>query len=158
MVVLGIRILSRLLIIHGHSYIYKFATKTGGFIIMKQRLKRWWHVPALWPVVFSMLYGIDVAKVDIDQPLDLFHLVETFRQDGKAAVGCPDVFPVIAGMLKSGFGVIVTAHGEGNPQDSHFKETGVLVETKGRAKSLSLTGQLLTSGMYLLYGGRIVLT
>ena len=155
MVVLGIKILSRLLIIHGHSYIYKFATKTGGFIIMKQRLKRWWYVPALWPVVFSMLYGIDVAKVDIDQPLDLFHLVETFRQDGKAAVGCPDVFPVIAGMLKSGFGVIVTSQGESS---SHLRELDMLVETKGRTRSLSLTGQLLTSGVYLLYGGRIVLT
>lgn len=117
---------------------------------MKQRLKRWWHVPALWPVVFSMLYGIDVAKVDIDQPLDLFHLVETFRQDGKAAVGCPDVFPVITGMLKSGFGVIVTAQGESNLQHSHLREIDMLVETKGRDRSLSLTGQLLTSGVYLL--------
>ena len=144
--VLGAKILSRLLVVHGYSYVNKFATKTGGFIIMKQRLKRWWHVPGLWPIVFCVLFGVDVAKTDLDRPLDLFHLVETFCKDGKAVVGYPDTFTVIAGMLKSGLGVIVTAQGEHKTQDLQRGETHLSAESKGRARSQSVTEQLLSSG------------
>lgn len=140
--ILGAKILSRVLVIHGHSYVNKFGSKTGGFTILKQRLKRWWHVPALWPIIFSILFACDVAKIDIDLPLDLFHLVETFRKDGKAAVGYPEIFPVIAGMLKSGFGVIVTAQGENKPHDIQKGST----ESTGRSRSLSVTEQLLSLG------------
>ena len=143
--VLGTKILSRLLVIHGHSYVGKFASKTGGFIIMKQRLKRWWHVPTLWPIVFSILFGVDIAKIDIDQSLDLFYLVETFRKDGKAAVAYPEVFPVIAGLLKSGFGVIVTAQGETKAQDL---QKGESADVKSRSRSLSVPEQVLSSGEY----------
>lgn len=144
--VLGAKILSRLLVIHGYSYVNKFATKTGGFIIMKQRLKRWWHVPGLWPIVFCILFGVDVSKADLDRPLDLFHLVETFRKDGKAVVCYPDVFAVIAGMLKSGLGVIVTTQGEHKTQDPHRGEIHLSAESKGRARLQSVTEQLLPSG------------
>jgi len=145
-VVLGAKILSRLLVIHGYSYVNKFAAKTGGFIIMKQRLKRWWHIPGLWPIVFCILFGVDVAKTDLERPLDLFHLVETFRKDGKAVVGYPDIFAVIAGMLKSGLGVIVTIQGERKTQDSQRGEVHLSTEPKGRARSQSVTEQLLSSG------------
>ncbi|KAF8460336.1 hypothetical protein BDZ91DRAFT_739593 [Kalaharituber pfeilii] len=137
--VLATKILSRLLVIHGSSYVNKFVTKTGGFIIMKQRLRRWWHVPTLWPVIFSILFGVDVAKIDIDRPLDLFHLVETFRKDGKATVTYPEVFPVIAGMLKNGIRTIINAQGDGKSQVSVTAEEHLSEPAKGRTRSLSLT-------------------
>ncbi|KAK9472148.1 uncharacterized protein V1510DRAFT_366256 [Dipodascopsis tothii] len=102
-VICGTKILARLLVIHGSSYVGKFSTKTGGFIIMKERLRSKWRIPEIWPIMLSILFGVDIATVDI-QPntLELFHLVETFRQSGKAAVVYPEMFSVISAMLKAG--------------------------------------------------------
>ena len=104
---------------------------------MKQRMKRWWNIAPLWPILFSILYGVDVAKVDIDRPLDLFHLVETFRKEGKASVAYPEVFPVISGMLKTGVGTIVTTQGETRPQESNTEDWH-LSPNRARRRSLSL--------------------
>ena len=146
--VLGAKILSRLLVIHGSSYVNKFATKTGGFIIMRQRLKRWWYLPALWPIIFSILFGVDVAKVDIERPLDLFHLVEAFSKDGKATVRYPDIFPIIAGMLKAGIGGIVSTQGGNRLPESSRGETHLSAPTKARARSMSLTDPMLSQGVH----------
>ncbi len=43
-VVHGTKILARLLVIHGSGYVSKFAGKTGGFAIMRHRLKRWCYI------------------------------------------------------------------------------------------------------------------
>ena len=109
---------------------------------MKQRLKRWWRVAPLWPILFAILFGVDVAKVDIERPLDLFHLVETFRHDGKATVGYPEIFPVIAGMLKAGVGVILKVQGDGKPNESNDAEDSA----KSHQRSLSVNDQAASKG------------
>ena len=91
--------MARLLIVHGSSYVTKFATKTGGFAIMRYRLKRWWDIPTLWPLCFSILFGCDVADVDFERPFELFSLLETF---GGCKVVYPGILPVITAMLQSG--------------------------------------------------------
>ncbi|KAK9368848.1 hypothetical protein V1509DRAFT_621646 [Lipomyces kononenkoae] len=101
-VVAGAKILARLLIIHGPSYVTKFATKNGGFLIMKERLKSRWIIPEIWPICLAILFGIDVAMLEIKRTLDLFHLVEMFRRGGKATVAYPEMFTVIGAMLKAG--------------------------------------------------------
>ncbi|KAK9476232.1 hypothetical protein V1514DRAFT_337554 [Lipomyces japonicus] len=104
----GTKILARLLIIHGNSYVNKFATKTGGFLIMKERLKSYWSITELWPICLAILFGIDIATLDIPSSLDLFHLVEMFRRGGKAAIAYPEMFAVIGSMLKAGALTIIS--------------------------------------------------
>ncbi|TGZ78286.1 beach-domain-containing protein [Ascodesmis nigricans] len=119
-VVLGTKLIARLLIVHGGSYVSKFATKTGGFVIMRHRLKRWWNLAPLWPICFCILFGKDVAKVDVDRPLVFSELVKMF-EDGarkeKGIVVYPEIWPVIMGMLKAGVATVVAELGDGGEKD-----------------------------------------
>ncbi|KAJ8098609.1 hypothetical protein POJ06DRAFT_257502 [Lipomyces tetrasporus] len=126
-VIAGAKILARLLIIHGPSYVTKFATKNGGFVIMKERLKSRWIIPELWPICLAILFGIDVATLEIKSTLDLFHLVEMFRCDGKAAVVYPEMFTVIGAMLKAGALSIIS--------EEHRKDERVAAMENNEAKS-----------------------
>ncbi|MCV5073360.1 hypothetical protein OFB51_25550, partial [Escherichia coli] len=63
----GCKILARLLVTQPTSYTAKFASKTGGFWIMAHRLKHWWDIPTLWAILFSILFGYDVAQIDFDK-------------------------------------------------------------------------------------------
>jgi hypothetical protein len=101
-VFLATKILARLVVVHGSGYSKKFAEKSGGYIILEHRLKRWWNVPALWPVCFSILFGVDHAMLDLTKPLDLPELLKLFLPRGDAKVVFPDMLPVIMNMLKSG--------------------------------------------------------
>ena len=76
---------------------------------MQQRLKRWWNVPALWPICFAILFGLDVGSIDIDKPFDDSNLSGTLFLDGDTKVVFPEMLPVITGMVKSGINRIVLA-------------------------------------------------
>lgn len=108
-VVPATKILARLVVTHGSSYSKKLADKSGGYIIMQQRLKRWWNVPALWPICFAILFGLDVGSIDIDKPFDDSNLSGTLFLDGDTKVVFPEMLPVITGMVKSGINRIVLA-------------------------------------------------
>jgi beige protein homolog 1 len=105
-VVLAAKILARLLFVHGTSYVKKFAEKTNGFAIMRHQLKRWWHVPSLWPVCFSILFGYDVGKLDLERSFDLFGFLDLFAGQAEVNVVCPDVLTVIAGMIQAGLKIV----------------------------------------------------
>jgi hypothetical protein len=136
------KILARLLVVHGSSYVSKFASKTGGFVIMKHRLKRWWNIAPLWPICFCILFGKDVAKVDVDGPLDLFALLEAFSDGDRAKVVYPEVLPVIAAMLKAGVGTVVAGLSEDeNKNNGKGKEASLDVPKSVRKRSLSLNDQ-----------------
>ncbi|KAI5861060.1 beach-domain-containing protein [Durotheca rogersii] len=98
-VVNGCKILARLLVTHGPTYIGKFSGKTGGFHIMAYHLKRWWDIPTLWPICFSILFGYDVAEIDFDKSFDFFSMLETF---GKCKIANPDALPIITAMIQHG--------------------------------------------------------
>ncbi|SZF04114.1 unnamed protein product [Blumeria hordei] len=98
-IILATKILSRLLVVHGSSYISKFTNKTGGFTIMRHRLRRWWSLPRLWSLCFSILFNRDVAEIDIDRPFGLFYLWETFSH---CKVINSQVLPVITSMIQYG--------------------------------------------------------
>lgn len=98
-VVCGAKILARLLATQPPAYTSKFSTKTGGFSIMAHRLKQWWDIPMLWSILFSILFGIDVAQIDSGRPFELSGLLEIF---GNSRVIFPDVIPVISAMLQHG--------------------------------------------------------
>lgn len=108
-IVLSMRILARLLVIHGDAYVKKFKDKTGGFAIVAHRLKRWWHLPALWPACFAILFGVDVAELDLDRSFDLFSFVDLFNSKKEHGIVYPEMFEVITGMLQSGLKTIVSS-------------------------------------------------
>ncbi|KAJ9259019.1 hypothetical protein DTO207G8_1179 [Paecilomyces variotii] len=101
-VVLAAKILSRLIIIHGSAYNKKLADKSGGYTIMRHRLKRWWNIPALWPICFGILFGLDVACMDLERPFDHSGLLDLFVSNGEPKIVFPEILPVIMEMLQSG--------------------------------------------------------
>ena len=102
MVVLAAKILARLLIINGESYVQKFTSKTFGVIIMQNKIKRWWTTPAMWLICLAILFGLDVASINMEQQFDLYNLIETFAAEDQARVIYPEILPAITAMLQAG--------------------------------------------------------
>lgn len=100
-VVLATRILARLIAVHGNSYNKKFTEKTGGYVIMHHRLRRWWNVPGLWPSCFAILFGIDVSVINVDNRFEP-SCFTGFLSDANQRVVFPEMLPVIASMLQGG--------------------------------------------------------
>ena len=105
-VILSAKILARVLVVHGSNYVKKFDQKSGGFVIMRHRLKRWWHLPALWPICFAVLFDSDIGSLDLDRTFDLFGLVDLFASNGFKVVHSA-MLEVLMGMLQSGLKVVV---------------------------------------------------
>lgn len=102
MVILAAKILARLLVVNGPNYIKKFAEKTGGIVIMQHRLKRWWNIPTIWPICFAILFGRDIATVNLERTFDLYSLLESFALESQAKVMYPEMLPILTAMLQSG--------------------------------------------------------
>ncbi|KAI0124713.1 hypothetical protein BJ170DRAFT_634802 [Xylariales sp. AK1849] len=144
-VIYGCKILARLLVAHGSSYTSKFAGKTGGFSIMAYRLKRWWDIPTIWPICFSILFGYDVAEIDFDKSFDFFSLIEAF---GRCKIANPEVLPIITSMLQHGLKDVLK-HQEDPDSPSGDKSSSTTLEadekppiTRPRARSMSLLKEL----------------
>ena len=101
-VVLAAKILARLLVINGPSYVQKFVDKTGGIVIMQHRFKRWWSIPTIWPICFAVFFGVDPGDIDFSRRFDMFSLLETFAPNNSAPVVNPAMLPVITAMLEQG--------------------------------------------------------
>ncbi|MCJ1307953.1 hypothetical protein MMC25_001602 [Agyrium rufum] len=95
-------ILARVLIINGPPYVEKFTEKGGGFVIMKHRLRRWWQYTDLWKSCFAILFGQDVAKIDLSSPFTVFTLLQAFAPDEVSSIVYPAAFQVIIAMLEAG--------------------------------------------------------
>ena len=108
-VVLSTRILARLLVVHGSSYVKKFKEKSGGFTIMRHRLKRWWHLPALWPACLAILFNVDVGALNLERSFDLYGLLDLFTVRNDVKLIYPEVFEVVMGMLQNGLKAITHA-------------------------------------------------
>jgi len=143
-VVQGTKILARLLVVHGPGYASKFYGKTGGFTIMRFRLKRWWDIAPLWPVLFCILFARDVADINFERPFELFSLLETFSN---CKVCYPGIQPVITAMLQHGLKDVLRHQDDpdsplsdrGNGQR---QVTSLSVPTESRHRSMSLTKEL----------------
>ncbi|SCN66140.1 probable beige protein homolog [Fusarium fujikuroi] len=146
-VVHGCKILARLLVTHGSNYTSKFAGKSGGFIIMSNRLKRFWDMPTLWPIGFSILFGYDVAEINFDRNFDFFSLLETF---GKRKVVYPDSLSVITAMLQHGLKDVMRHQDDPDSPATHIDPSFALkkhassTELRPRASSMNLATALET--------------
>ncbi|KAK4250988.1 hypothetical protein C7999DRAFT_11321 [Corynascus novoguineensis] len=140
-VVLGCKILARLLVTQPSSYTAKFASKTGGFWIMAHRLKQWWDIATLWTILFSILFGYDVANIDFDKSFDFFSLLEIF---GNSRVVFPDLLPVITSMLQQGLRDVLKYQDDpdspaGDPNTPGSSRDNLdAVRTRPRARSMEL--------------------
>ncbi|KAF5678112.1 Beige like 1 [Fusarium circinatum] len=146
-VVHGCKILARLLVTHGSNYTSKFAGKSGGFIIMSNRLKRFWDMPTLWPICFSIFFGYDVAEINFDRNFDFFSLLETF---GKRKVVYPDSLSVITAMLQHGLKDVMRHQDDPDSPATHIDPSFALkkhassTELRPRASSMNLATALET--------------
>ncbi|KAH6630350.1 hypothetical protein B0J18DRAFT_488148 [Chaetomium sp. MPI-SDFR-AT-0129] len=140
-VVLGSKILARLLVTQPSGYTAKFASKTGGFWIMAYRLRQWWDISTLWPILFSILFGYDVSRINFDKSFDFFSLLELF---GNSKVVFPDLLPVITSMLQHGLRDVLRHQDDpDSPDREPSPETNLgAVHTRPRARSMEL-GQAL---------------
>lgn len=144
-VVLGTKILARLLVVHGPVYVSKFTEKSGGFVIMRQRLKRWWDMPTLWPICFCILFKRDVADFDFERPFDLFSLLETFGSD---TVIYPNVLPVMFAMLQQGLNSLLRAQDDPDSPVRYYTNSSDQISSLGvssptsRNRSMSLTKEI----------------
>lgn len=73
---------------------------------MQHRLKRWWNIPTIWRICFSILFGRDIAAIDLERKFDLFSLLESFAPAGQTKVIYSEILPVITAMLQSGLKAI----------------------------------------------------
>lgn len=135
----GTKILARLLVIHGSTYTTKFATKTGGFTIMADRLRRFWDIPTIWPLCFSILFGYDAAEIDFDQDLALPSLIGIF---GQKKVMYPESLEIVTSMLQHGLKDVLRHQAD---PDSPSTPTSAAVDrlkatspTEGRPRARSM--------------------
>jgi len=101
-IISGAMILARIIVLLGSPYIVKFEEKTKGFIILRVRLRKWWNLPQIWTVCFAILFGLDIAKVEVDLPLDPQYILAMLLADNVTQILCPAIFSVIAAMLEEG--------------------------------------------------------
>lgn len=152
-VVLGAKILARLLVLNGTHYVKKFADKTGGFILMKNRLRHWWNTPGIWTICFAILFGRDVATIDFERDFDVFNLVDIFiahSPQSELKICYPEVFPVITAMLETGLRAIVRDRDLARTDNSASKqENSEGSVTRGRRRTMSLNAKQPTVGMCL---------
>ena len=102
-VAFAFRILARVLVLNGNHYVKKFSdpSKGNGFFILKMRLRHWFHVPAIWITCYAILFGIDVATVDLHRNYTVQSLLDALGSENLSIV-YPEIFPVIAAMLNMG--------------------------------------------------------
>lgn len=138
--VLATKTIARLLVVHGISYNKKFSEKNGGYTVLKHHLKRWWNIPILWPICFSILFGRDIALLDLDRPFDAQSLLDLFVAGSELEIVYPEMLPVILEMLKSGLRSTLlmdgTTDGQ-NPPSVDASDTSV-----PKASACSLAGKL----------------
>lgn len=109
----GCKILARLLVSHGSAYTSKFAGKSGGFTITANRIKRFWSLPQLWVIALCILFGYDVANLDLQSKSSLSEMLDIFS---KRKIVYPDAIILITSMLQTGLNEVIRNSNHTTPQ------------------------------------------
>ncbi|KAF1988710.1 beach-domain-containing protein [Aulographum hederae CBS 113979] len=145
---LSMKILARLLVTHGSAYVKKFAEKNGGFAILKNRLRAWWNVPAIWTTCFAILFGVDVATIDYESEFNSYTLSQIFSNN-RVDLVYPEILPVIMGMLESGLRSIINepeickSNGKSMDDSDVSNAKNGKPQTQRRPRSMSLEAEKL---------------
>lgn len=154
-VICAARILARLFHSQGVTYISKFKSASGGFIVMQKLLPQWWHLTQLNQILFAMLFGVDICNVPFDAPFDLFTLLNLFKdRDDAIHIVCPEVLPIILLIMKEGMNsfvysshqidkVVIKAKGV-TKDDTELEKAKTEAKTHRRRRSQSISGEIKT--------------
>lgn len=155
--------LARLLVISGPAYVKKFVEKTGGITIIQHHLKRWWSIPTIWPICFAVLFGRDIAAINLERKFDLYNLLEIFDSEDGVRITCPEILPVLTGMLQSGLKSVTKE--QADPDSPFFGRSvvdpgssswdAVALEST-RLRSMSLNKELASLGVPLPYSPKLL--
>ena len=144
---LSMKILAKVLRTSGKGYVDKFADKSGGFVIMQYRLKKWWYVPDLWLACFAILFDVDITSVNLKKSLDLYSMLSNFPL-AEAKIVYTGIMPVIVAMLQSGLKSILQNQPESESPLAHAfrggharsRSNGETAAGRNRALSLQPLG------------------
>jgi beige protein homolog 1 len=128
-IVFSTKILARILVIHGSAYVKAFADRSGGFCIMKIRLREWWSIPAVWINLFAILFAVDPADIKYSEDFNQFSLSEIFAKTA-GKVQHPEVMPVISALLESGLRMVVR-EGQQSTSNSNGHNSGTSLNVDG---------------------------
>lgn len=124
---------------------------------MQYRLKRWWDLPPLYPILFSIFFNSDVADIDFERSFELFSLSDIFR--GKL-IANPDVFPIIIAMIQHGLNSILHNQDDpDSPKPAKEADGKLAARPEGnRKRSMSLTKELEAQRKFYKFSPRCPLT
>ncbi|KAF7722919.1 hypothetical protein EC973_002599 [Apophysomyces ossiformis] len=98
-VVLAARILARLLVTQGPTYISKFRLASEGFLVMAELLPHYWNLLQLNQILLTAMMGIDIAGVPLQ--CDSRQLNDRLRS-AQTKFLIPDMILVIIALWKEG--------------------------------------------------------
>lgn len=99
--VLGARLLSKLLVSQGPSYVERFRSSSQGFVIMSSLIPRHWNLLEIHTSMLMLAFGIDPTDVPIHVPFDLATLCSVFKPDHQRLVsGVPEGLTMVLSMLR----------------------------------------------------------
>ncbi|KAF7716383.1 Concanavalin A-like lectin/glucanases superfamily protein [Penicillium ucsense] len=149
-VVLAVKILARLLIVHGSSYSKKFSDKNGGYTVLEKNLGKWWNVPVLWPICFSILFGQDLAAVDLDRPFTAADFLSVFLEEGDLRIAFPEMLPVIMNMLKHAVESLVSLD-EPTGQDPVSSDVSKKILMSAQKSKITSASEVLVEGTCIVH-------
>lgn len=68
----------------------------------------------MWLICFAILFGQDLASIDMERPFDLYNLIEIFVAKGQARVVYPEILPIITAMLQAGLRAVTRNESDPN--------------------------------------------
>lgn len=121
---------------------------------MQRHLKRWWSIPSIWPLCFAILFGQDVASINLDRDFDFYNLMEALNANERTAVVYPQILPVLTNMLQNGLRAITKDQIDpDSPLNERLSHNGSerngesrRTSTHKRSPSMSLKNQLAPLG------------
>ena len=120
---------------------------------MQYRLKRWWSMTSLWMLCLTILFGRDIAQIDLDKPFDLYTLMSTFPPS-KTKVVYPQVIPVLVGLLQSGLKAVIRSQPDPASPPLRTPQSGntplsPISERMNRKRAVSVQGGTSSMGAYV---------
>lgn len=128
---------------------------------MQYRLKRWWSISTVWPICFAILFGRDIAAINLERNFDLYNLLEMFGSEGGVTIAYPEILPVLTGMLQSGLKSVTTD--QANPDSPFFERSAAdpgsssrdaVAPESNRLRSMSLNKEVESLSMSLSFEPR----
>ncbi|KAI8981097.1 hypothetical protein BDB01DRAFT_724328 [Pilobolus umbonatus] len=137
-VVLAARILGRLLITQGPTYINKFRTQSEGFIVLQTLLPAYWNLLQLHEALLAMMMGIDIAYYPLYPTFDINHLRTCLQNSKQTRMAIPDLLPVITSLWNEGRKVadvpILSAYPPSMRTSRNRSNSAVVYPIKGHKK------------------------